>query len=264
MNLNSLVPWVDALQGGGRYSFTRQEAIEATGLSPEAVKKSLQRLVKRKRLAKVRDNFYVIVPTEYLAAGAPPATWFIADLMRSFGQPYYVGLLSAAALHGASHHQPQEFQVVTSAPQRPLRVARQRIRFFTKQQMDATPQVEVKTPTGPIRVSSPEATALDLVRFSKASGYFGNVATVLGDLADRLNPEALRAAAERQPHLPTVQRLGYLLDRVGAEAAAQPLAELIAHRRPRVVPLRADRPAGDAPRDARWRVLVNEEVEAEL
>jgi predicted transcriptional regulator of viral defense system len=107
MNLNSLVPWVDALQGGGRYSFTRQEAIEATGLSPEAVKKSLQRLVKRKRLAKVRDNFYVIVPTEYLAAGAPPATWFIADLMRSFGQPYYVGLLSAAALHGASHHQPQ-------------------------------------------------------------------------------------------------------------------------------------------------------------
>jgi hypothetical protein len=143
-------------------------------------------------------------------------------------------------------------------------VARQRIRFFTKQQMDATPQVEVKTPTGPIRVSSPEATALDLVRFSKASGYFGNVATVLGDLADRLNPEALRAAAERQPHLPTVQRLGYLLDLVGAEAAAQPLAELIAHRRPRVVPLRADRPAGDAPRDARWRVLVNEEVEAEL
>ena len=265
MNLNSLALWIDALQGGGRYSFTRQEAVDATGLSPEAVKKSLLRLVKRKRLAKVRDNFYVIVPTEYLSAGAPPATWFIADLMQSFGQPYYVGLLSAAALHGASHHQPQEFQVVTSAPQRSLRVARQRIRFFTKQQVEATPQVDVKTPTGSVRVSSPEATALDLVRFSKASGYLGNVATVLGELADRLNPRALGAAAERQPHLPTVQRLGYLLDLVGAEAAAQPLADLIARRRPRAVPLRSDRPADDASRrDARWRVLVNEEVEAEL
>jgi predicted transcriptional regulator of viral defense system len=264
MNVNSLATWVDTLQAEGRYNFTRQEAIDATGLSSEAVKKSLQRLVKRRRLAKVRDNFYVIIPIEYRAAGAPPTTWFIADLMRSFGQPYYVGLLSAAALHGASHHQPQEFQIVTSGAQRPLRVARQRIRFFAKQQIDATPQVDVKTPTGTIRVSSPDATALDLVRFFKASGYLGNVATVLGDLAERLNPAALREAAELQPHLPTVQRLGYLLDRVGANAVAQPLAELIAQRRPRVVPLRADRPPGDAPRDARWRVLVNEEVEAEL
>jgi predicted transcriptional regulator of viral defense system len=263
MILNSLTTWVDMLQGRGRYDFTRQEAIADTDLSPEAVKKSLQRLVRRRRLAKVRDNFYVIIPIEYVAAGAPPTTWFIADLMRSFGRPYYVGLLSAAALHGAAHQQPQEFQVVTSAAQRPLRVARQRIRFFTKQQLDTTPQVDVKTPTGLIRVSSPEATALDLVRFSHASGYLGNVAIVLGDLAERLNPQALLDAAQRQPHLPTVQRLGYLLDRVGADAVAHPLAEMIAQRRPRVVPLRPDRPAEDAPRDARWRVLVNEEVEAE-
>ncbi len=264
MNSNSLASWLDRLQGSGRYSFIRREAIDATDLSPEAVKKSLQRLVKRKRLAKVRDNFYVIVPTEYLSAGAPPITWFVADLMQSLGQPYYVGLLSAAALHGASHHQPQEFQVVTSAPQRPLRVARQRIRFFTKRQVEATPQVDVKTPTGPVRVSSPEATALDLVRFSKASGYFGNVATVLGELADRLNPQALLAVAELQPHLPTVQRLGYLLELAGVEAAARPLAALVARRRPRAVPLRADLPVDDAPKDPRWRVLVNEKVEAEL
>lgn len=264
MNVNSLTSWVDLLQSNGRYSFLRREAIDATALTPEAVKKSLQRLVKRKRLAKVRDNFYVIVPTEYLSAGAPPATWFVADLMQSLGQPYYVGLLSAAALHGASHHQPQEFQVVTSAPQPPLRVVRQRIRFFTKRQVETTPQMDVKTPTGPVRVSSPEATALDLVRFSKASGYLGNVATVLSELADHLKPKELLAIAERQPHLPTVQRLGYLLDLVGANATADPLAALIAKRRPRAVPLRADQPADEAPRDPRWRVLVNEEVEAEL
>lgn len=39
--------------------------------------------------------------------------------MKFLGQPYYVGLLSAAALHGAAHHQPQEFQVVTNKQFRP-------------------------------------------------------------------------------------------------------------------------------------------------
>jgi len=143
-------------------------------------------------------------------------------------------------------------------------VARQRIRFFTKRHVEDTPQVEVKTPTGTVRVSSPEATALDLVRFSKASGYLDNVATILGELADRLDPQALLAAAERQTHLPTVQRLGYLLDLVGATAVAGPLASMVALRGPRAVPLRADRPANKIRRDPRWRVLVNEEVQAEL
>jgi predicted transcriptional regulator of viral defense system len=264
MNVNALSDWIDRQQSNGRYTFLRPQAIEATGLTPEAVKKSLQRLARKHRVVKVKDYFYVIVPTEYLNVGAPPATWFIADLMRAMRLPYYVGLLSAAALHGASHHQPQEFQVMTSVSQRPLRVARQRIRFYTKSRLEETPTTEVKTPTGMLRVSSPEATALDLVRFAKAAGYFGNVATVLGDLAERLRPDALLAAAEHHAHLPTVQRLGYLLDLVGAEAASAPLAALVEQRRPRAVPLRADQAAADATRDAKWNIFVNDEVEADL
>ncbi len=46
--------------------------ITKSGLSAEAVKKALQRLVARGRVAKAKDYFYVIVPLEYRAAGAPP------------------------------------------------------------------------------------------------------------------------------------------------------------------------------------------------
>ena len=49
---------------------------------------------------------------------------WIDDLMRFHHVPYYVGLLSAAALHGAAHQQPQEFQVVSGAVLRPLTVGR--------------------------------------------------------------------------------------------------------------------------------------------
>jgi len=48
---------------------------------------------------------YVLVPLEYLHAGAPPPSWFIDDLMKAMERPYYVGLLSAAGIHGASHQQ---------------------------------------------------------------------------------------------------------------------------------------------------------------
>jgi len=62
MNVNLLGDWVNGLQQGGYYSFLRQEAVDASGLSAEAVKKTLQRLAKRKRIAKVTDSFYVSSP----------------------------------------------------------------------------------------------------------------------------------------------------------------------------------------------------------
>ena len=111
MSETTLAKWVDRLQSRGKYTFLRADAVAQSGLSAEAVKKALQRLVKRGRVAKVKDYFFVIVPLEYVTAGAPPPSWFIDDLMLSMKLPYYVGLLSAAGLHGASHQQPQEFQV---------------------------------------------------------------------------------------------------------------------------------------------------------
>src|SRR6266496_3549594 len=103
--IKSLSDLVDAFQATGRYVLRREEAL----------KKAARRLAAKGRIAIPRRGFFVIVPIEYRSAGAPPPSWFIDELMRFHGHPYYVGLLSAAALHGAGHQQPQEFQVVTNA-----------------------------------------------------------------------------------------------------------------------------------------------------
>jgi len=87
-------------------------------MTEEAFRKAASRLAKKNRIVRIRSGFFVIVPLEYRAAGVLPAEWFIADLMNYLEQPYYVGVLSAAALYGAAHQQPQQFQVVTTAPQR--------------------------------------------------------------------------------------------------------------------------------------------------
>ena len=255
--------FIEGLQSSGRYVFTREEALKALRASPVALKNALWRLAKAGRVISPRRGFYVIVPLEYRAAGSVPPAWFIRELMGYLRRPYYVGLLSAAALHGAAHQSPQEFQVITDRPLRLIEVGRARIRFVKKAHLAKTPTVSIKTPTGEVRVSSPEATALDLVRYPEHAGYLSNVATVLRELAEHLDPEALVRSAEADGEPAYAQRLGYLLDSVGRSQVAAPLAGWIRSKAPGVTPLRSDRPATGAPRNARWRVAVNEEVEAD-
>ncbi len=255
--------WVDALQARGRYTFLRAEAVSDTGLSAEAVKKALQRLAHRKRIVKVKSYFYVLVPLEYLHAGGPPPAWFIDDLMKAMERPYYVGLLSAAGIHGASHQQPQEFQVLTDRPVRPLQVGRSRIRFFTSKHTADTAVQSVKTPTGAMRVSTPEATAIDLVRFARVAGQIDNVASVLAELAPLLDPKRLLSAVRTAGDVPNAQRLGYVLERVRGRPQVKAMREWLEGQSPRVVPLRPGRTTAGATEDRRWHVLVTEPVEVE-
>lgn len=259
----ALAKYVDSLQGKGRYLFQRADALTALGVSEEALQTAARRLAAKRRLVSPRRGFYVIVPLEYRAAGAPPPDWFIDDLMKFQERPYYVGLLSAAALHGAAHQQPQEFQVVTDSALRPTKAGRARIRFFTKRHFEQTPTIQVKTETGSMRVSTPEATALDLVRYSASAGHLSNVATVLSELAEKLDARLLAEAAKLDVERSHVQRLGYLLDLLGAARLADPLAEWLASQRPYPVMLRPGRAAKQVPRDERWSLVVNDDIEVD-
>lgn len=259
----TLEHWVDGLQASGRYTFLRTEAIHATGASPNAIKKSLSRLMHRGRVVKVKDYFFVVVPLEYQSAGSPPVSWYIHDLMAAMGRPYYVGLLSAAGLHGASHQQPQEFQVVTDRYIRPMSAGRTRIRFFTSKYIVDAACVNMKTPTGSMRVSTPETTAVDLVRFAKSAGHLDHVSTVLAELASSTDPKKLVAAARRVDDVPNIQRLGFILDQVHPRKLTGPLHEWVMRQQPRPTPLRSGRPIADAREDRRWRIFVNEHLEVE-
>jgi hypothetical protein len=141
---------------------------------------------------------------------------------------------------------------------------RARIRFFRKGRLERTPTTSLKTETGTMTVSTPEATALDLLRYLAPPGPLGDVATILAELAERLDAQRLVDAARAEGDLPTAQRLGYLLDLVGAGELAAGLADWIGAERARLVLLRADRSSRRGHKDPRWRVIVNEKVEAEM
>lgn len=258
-----LSQFVDRLQESGRYTFTREEAVMQCGTSETALRHAALRLQKQTRLVMPRRGFFVIVPLEYRSTGAPPPAWYIDALMRFHGRPYYVGLLSAAALHGAAHQQAQEFQVITDRALRPAIAGRTQLRFFYKRYQARTATVPLKVETGTMLVSSPEATAFDLVRYPLAAGGLGNIVTVLADLAEKIDPGRLVIAAEAVAELAAVQRCGLLLELAGAGDKADQLANWIADQKPRTIPLRADRDAKGASKSQRWRLLLNERIEVE-
>jgi predicted transcriptional regulator of viral defense system len=254
--------YVTGLAARGRYSFTSEEAREALGVSADAVKLALNRLSKQGAVASPARGFYIIVPPEYRTLGSLPAEQFIPALMERLGLSYYAGLLSAAQFHGAAHHRPQEFQVMLGKSRRPIRCGQVRVAFIVNRRVKATPVQSFNTPRGAILVSTPEATAIDLVGYPEHAGGLDQAATVLVELAEKIDPDKLAAAAASVP-LPWVQRLGYLLELAEAPEKAEALRDYV-RREAKESTLLLPGAAAGGERRKDWKLIVNTNVEPEL
>ena len=177
---SALSTYMADLLSVGRVVFTSAEAEEALGISRGAFHDAAERLQRRKHLLSPRQGFYVIVPPQFASWEAPPPNWYIDALMRYEGQVYYVGLLKAAELHGATHQAVMEFQVVTAKRLPKIRAGSNLVAFYYRKDMASILDgiEERKTDTGSMKISTPDLTALDLLRYPQATGGIDNVATV--------------------------------------------------------------------------------------
>jgi predicted transcriptional regulator of viral defense system len=261
--MGAIANYIQGLLQRGRHHFTTEEAIAALGGDRSAVSRALLRLKNKGDLATPLRGFYVVVPPEYRSLGCLPAEQFVHQLMEHLGTPYHVALLSAAELHGAAHQRPQRFQVMVDRRRASIECGSVAVDFHVRNDLDRVSTLAVNTPRGHLRVSSPEATAVELVGYAKHAGGLDNVATVLSELAESISPEKLLEEARKAP-LAWAQRLGFLLDLVGRSDVAEDLLPFVQVRARRVVPLEASSPRTGAKRSARWRVAINVDVEPDL
>ena len=255
--------YIRSLAASGRYHFLSIDARKALGVSADATKLALSRLARQKLIAQPARGFYVIVPPEYRSLGCLPADQFIPDLMERLNQSYYAGLLSAAQFHGAAHHRPQEFQVLLEKARRSLSCGQVRAKFIVRKRLRQVPVQSFKTPRGPIRTSTPEGTAVDLVGYYHRVGGLDQVATVLLELAEQIDPQKLLTAAQSAP-ITWAQRLGYLLDFGGASEPTRYLRAYVKANARQTVPLLTGTTREEASRDANWKILVNVDIEPDL
>ena len=182
--------------------------------------------------------------------------------MKRLGLSYYAGLLSAAQFHGAAHHRPQEFQVMVAKSRRPIVCGAVRVSFAVRKNIKAIPTQSFNTPRGTVLVSTPEATALDLIGYYNHIGGLEQVATILSELADILDPDKLVKAAQTAP-ITWAQRLGYLLELVDAATQAQALKTYVNTNARQATLLLPSISQKISKRAEGWKLDINADVEAE-
>lgn len=258
--------WVNHLLAKGKNAFAlHQFRADFPEHSDTANKFALKRLVDKKQIISIHKGYYLIISPQYRSKGTLPPTLFLDAFMQALDRPYYLALLNAAAYHGASHQQPQEFFVVTGFPVlRPMQKKGLRVNYISKKEIPATLLDIRKTEAGYLKISNPALTATDLIQYAKRVGGINRVATVLIELAESIKPDAFDTNLLQHVPVATLQRLGYLLDKVfDNQILANALYNALEKNNSPLfrVPLKASAPAKGFVADDRWKVIVNTTVE---
>lgn len=260
----SSIAFIDAIVSSGKYWFSFLEASHMLGKSHIAVEATLRRLKQKGLIASPLHGFFVIVPAEYRSLGCLPADQFIPALMRHLQEPYYAGLLTAASYYGAAHQAPQVFQVMVKGKRRSIICHGVRINFITNQNISSVPTLKKNTKTDSLILSTPEATAYDLVKYRSHAAGLDNVATILVELSDAIDSKKFQQLRQFDLEAPILQRLGYLFEFLKKQKHANAIYQLLKTQHPFWTYLNPSAKKTNAMKNQRWKLYVNEEVESDL
>lgn len=266
-NYNRLENWVNQCLSRGKMAFSLSEIKDAFPDDTSITMKfGLNRLVQKEKVVSVFKGYYVIVPPQYSSKGILPASMFIDGLMKFLERKYYVGLLNAAALHGSSHQQPQEYFIVTSYPT--LRATSKKglkINYISTRQLPPESLTEKKkTETGYITISNPLLTTIDLISYEKKIGGLNRATTVINDLVEAIKRSDVNEEVIRYAAVSTLQRFGFILEEI---LNKKELAEKIFSNCKRagikfyLVPLKASGKKNKENINEKWKLMINTEIE---
>ncbi len=260
----SLNDWVKEQEQRGitTFSFQQIRCVFAER-SEKTLRTDINRLISSKRIQNVYKGFYVIIPTQYRLKGVVPPTYYINELMEYLGKPYYVGLLSAAAIYGASHQRAMVTQIVTIGPRARTSNKNSLLDWNYRQQIPSELIESRNAEMGRINYSSAELTTVDIVQFASNIGGYQRAATVLAELVDVIDMSKMEGVL---PYTTTtaMQRFGYLLEFVLFEQdKADQLYEMLKKRTGyfNAVMMSSEHPASNDKKSNRWRVNMNINIE---
>jgi predicted transcriptional regulator of viral defense system len=264
---NYLQGYINTQQSEGRLCFSLNEVIEKyPEHSKFALKLSLNRLSGKKKVISVYKGFYLIIPPEYRQRKIIPPELFINQLFAYLDRPYHVGLLSAAALHGASHQQAMEYYVFISKPAiRPTNVEGLKINYVVKNSISTSGIEKRKTDAGYINISNPELTAIDLIAYQHRIGGFNRASTVLYELSESMSPAKLNEILNENIPFSVLQRLGYILEIVlHKKELAAVIKNYLSDKKIFRIPLKPGHKKKGFSVSDDWKVIQNSKIETDF
>lgn len=181
-------------------------------------------------------------------------------IMRHRNIDYYVGWLSAAALHGTAHQAPQVFQVAVDRQIRDRIVGRTKF-SFAQRNVAEIPTTTHPTRDGTAKVSTIEATMLDVAADMQRAAGIDNAAKVIIELSE-LESFDVAALVGLAPKFPAAagRRLGWLLTQFTGRDDLTPLKEAVQNLVDSPSKLDPYSTLG-GPIDTDWRLSTNRDVE---
>ena len=249
--------FIDTRMGLGRVAFSLDELTKESGLSAIAAKFQLLRLRGKVVRVSPRQPFYLIVSPEHRSMGVPPATWWLQDYLNWLERPYYLALQSAASAFGSNPQALQVTQVMTDRPCRTIKVGRIQVRFFVKRGIERTPTQQLAQAAAPLCISTPEATAFDLVRYATSIGGIERAAETIRPLLPGLRARDLKRVLTAENQTAVAQRLGFVIQAAREKKLAQVIYDWLPAKLVTVPlsPLKGERK--NIPVVERWQVLNN-------
>ncbi len=261
--MNSLKELISNFLSVGKYFFTKEDVLRELLLNPSQFRQQAYRLAQKKLIKKLTNNFYVIITPEFRNFGSLPMHWIIDPLMKHLNQDYYISLLSAASMYGATEQQPMISQVITNKPTKNIILGRDKIEFHVFKYCSTSDKTSLNVPTGYAQISTKEQTMLDLIRFYNVAGHLSNVASIIKILAEECDPVALAKIIEKEKTNPVLQRLGYILELTNFSNLANIVALELKKRKPKYVPLKPDVSEKTGEKLKRWKLTLNDTLELE-
>ena len=264
-NYNSVRRWIEDLPKRGRITFSLKEAEESLPYaSKKAIQSSIYKLKIKGRICSVWRSFYVIVPDEYALKGTVPPIEYIDYLMAHLGYKYYIGLLSAAAIYGAGHQQPQILTVISN--NNDIRSNNDTIHFMSKNVIPTEHLIVKNAGYGKVVLSSPELTAIDLVCYESRIGGLNRVAEIINEMSLDFNKTDV--GLWQLYKTPVVQRLGYIMESIlGCEKNGEVIyqkAQLAGLRfRKSLLAPNVKQSSSKLLINEKWRIIINCDLEIE-
>ena len=257
--------YIKELRSNGKYTFTEDDIYKSVHKDEKNIRKDIDRLRAKGILKNIRRGFYMIIPEEYSHMGVLPVDFYIDYLMKFLQKQYYVGLFSAAMLHGAAHQQPQEYFVVTNSPKpRNIRKENFVINFSEKRNFPIYGIEQKKTATGYLKLSNKALTFIDLIYYVKNLGSFNRIITVLDELREEIRISDFKEVLKNDFPGTVYQRAGYILDKIfGEEKLSRYIEEKLTKQKIRVALLNpSGKKLGEI--DHKWKIQINIKIESDI
>jgi predicted transcriptional regulator of viral defense system len=266
-NYKRLEYWIDECQSKGKLSFSLSELKKSFKKDSEiGLRRMLDRVSEKRKVVSIFKGYYIIVPPQYSSKGILPPSMFIDGLMKFLERKYYVALLNAAALHGASHQQPQEYFIVTEYPV--LRATKKKgikINYISTRQLPPESLIEKKkTETGYISISNPLLTAIDLVNYEKKIGGLNRALTVINELVESIKKSDVTDELINYVSVSSLQRIGYVFEEI---LSKKEFADKIFEHCKKagikfyLIPLKASGKKDKKIINEKWKLMINTEIE---